>query len=110
MAEEEFEPAGLLLYTLRELVDLRAEIIVWDERHNGDEQTGRRGDEGLGNPPGDGRRLAKAGFRDNTKGTDHTRDGAEQAQQWRQGDDGIQDGEIHFHAPYLTLGRGFHGG
>jgi hypothetical protein len=37
--------------------------------------------------------LSKTGFRDNTKSTDHTRDGAEQTQQRRQGDDGIRMGD-----------------
>ena len=76
MAQEEFEAGGLFLDAFRELLDLRAEIIVGNERHNRDEQTGRRGDKGLSNPSSDGRRLSKAGFRDNTEGTDHTGNGA----------------------------------
>ena len=76
MAEEEFKTRGLFLHAFRKLVDFGAKIIVGNERHNRDGQTGRRGDKGLGYPPGDGRRLSKAGFRDNTEGTDHTSDSA----------------------------------
>src|SRR5262249_7113386 len=74
MAQEEFEPRGLFLHALRQLFYLRAEIIVGQQRHNGDEQPGRRGDERLRHPPGDGRRLPEPRCRDNAKGPDHTRD------------------------------------
>ena len=76
MAQEEFEAGGLFLDAFRKLVDFGAEIIVGNERHDSDEQTGRRGDKGLSNPSGDGSGLSQAGFRDNTEGTDHTGNGA----------------------------------
>ena len=62
MAQEEFEARGLLLYTLCQLFNLGAKIIVRQQRHNRDEQPGSRGDERLGHPPGDGGGLPKPGF------------------------------------------------
>src|SRR5215471_15144705 len=70
-AQEEVEPCGLLLPALRQLFHLGADIIVGQQRHHGEAQTGRRSDQRLGHPSSDGRRLAKPGVRDKTKGTDH---------------------------------------
>src|SRR5262245_7424208 len=53
------------------------EVVVGDERENGDQETRGGGDQGLGHAAGDRMGLSEARLRHNAKGTDHAGDGSQ---------------------------------
>src|SRR5258708_24311523 len=66
------------------------EVVEGEERDEGDEEAERGGDERLGDAAGDAPGIDQALIAEQLEGADHAGDSAEQSQQRRGGDDGLE--------------------
>src|SRR5258707_5135652 len=82
-----------------ELAQTGGELVISDNRRDSDDEAGGGGDEGLRDAGGDGEEGCCAGGDEAVEGVDDTHDGAEEADERRDGGDGGEPG-------HATLDRG----
>ena len=92
-----------------DFLDLADEGVVGEQGDDGDGESGGGGDEGLGDAAGDGFGIFDAGTAEQVERDNDAGDGAEDAEQRRKGDDGVEHGEAPFHFFDFEHGGGFQG-
>jgi hypothetical protein len=98
------ELAAEVVHARAKVAELRGELVVADERGDGDDEPGGGGDEGFRDAGGDGAEGGCAGGAEAVEGVDDTHDGAEQADEGGSVGDGGEPGHARFHG-----GEGFGG-
>ena len=91
--EHQFESATSIFHFVLGRFDARIQIVVREQAGDGDQQTERRRDQALRDTTRDRRRCAQLIPTHHTEGVHHARHCAQQSQQGRCRNNGIEDGE-----------------
>ena len=89
---EQFQMRGRVLNFHSRFFEPGVEVVERDERRDSNAQAERRGDERLGHTAGDGGGCVQFAA-DQSEGVNHSGHSAEQAEQWRERNDGVEHGQ-----------------
>src|SRR5262245_6754577 len=109
LRKQQFQARAVILNFFELPFGAVGEVVVRDQRENGDQESRGGGDQRLGNAPGDRMGLSEASLRHDAEGTDHAGDGPQQTQKRSQSDDGVENSEALFENRDLRLGGYFQG-
>src|SRR5258708_34771418 len=103
------ELAAEVVHAGCELAQTGGELVISDNRRDSDDEAGGGGDEGLRDAGGDGAEGCCARGAEAVEGGDDTHDGAEEADERRDGGDGGEPGHAALHRGEGLAGGGLCG-